>query len=249
MVVPKGASHEPPNRRVTLDDEISAAIAASSLAPLSPAAMERLLVGATTRVIPARSTIRREADDAAHLDLVVSGLIRVHVSAADGRTMTVRYCRSGAILGAATLYAGVGGAFGIQAVAESRLLVLRPDAVRSVADRDLDVARALLRETSERVMSFVDELSGQAFSRVSERIARHLLDLASDDTRPGTLVAEISQQQLADAVGTAREVVVRTLRELREDGIVETGRAGVRIRDPERLAARGTRGSGWNQSS
>lgn len=245
MVVPRGASHEPRTRRLTLDDEVRAAIAASSLAPLSQVVVRRLLVGATTRLIPARATIRPEADDAAHLDLVVTGLIRVHVSAADGRTMTVRYCRSGAIFGAATLYARPGGVFGIQALADSRLLVLRPDVVRPLADRDLTLAHALLQETSERVMSFVEELSGQAFSRVPERIARHLLDLASDDTRPGMLVAEISQQQLADAVGTAREVVVRTLRELREEGIVETGRDGVRIRDPERLAARG---SGWNQS-
>ena len=213
---------------------------------LPPAAIRGLLVGATRALIPARSIIRPEADDTAHLDLVVSGLIRVHVSAADGRTMTVRYCRSGAILGAATLYTRAGRTFGIQAVADSELLSLRPDVVRSVADRDLDVARALLHETSERVMSFVAELSGQAFSRVSERIARHLLDLASDDGRPDMLVAAISQQQLADAVGTAREVVVRTLRELRDEKIVETGRDGVRIRDPERLAVRS---GGWNQSS
>jgi len=159
--------------------------------------------------------------------------------------MTVRYCRSGAIFGAATLYAALDSGFGIQAIAESRLLVLHPDVVRSLADRDLTVSLALLHETSERVMSFVDELSGQAFSRVPERIARHLLDLASDD-QGAMLVARISQQQLADAVGTAREVVVRTLRELRDEGIVETGRGGVRIRDPERLAARV---SDWNQSS
>lgn len=49
------------------------------------------------------------------------------------------------------------------------------------------------------------------------------------------LVARISQQEVADAVGTVREVVVRVLRDLREEGAVRTGRDGITIRDPERL--------------
>ena len=47
----------------------------------------------------------------------------------------------------------------------------------------------------------------------------------------------MSQQELADAVGTAREVVVRILRDLREDGLVTTGRDGITILDPGRLDA------------
>ncbi len=44
-----------------------------------------------------------------HLDLWARGLARVYVAALDGRTMTVRYCRPGALIGAATLLA-TGGA-------------------------------------------------------------------------------------------------------------------------------------------
>ena len=41
----------------------------------------------------------------------------------------------------------------------------------------------------------------------------------------------------AGAVGTVREVVVRTLRELRREGLVATGRSGITITSPERLLA------------
>jgi Crp-like helix-turn-helix domain len=62
------------------------------------------------------------------------------------------------------------------------------------------------------------------------------LDLASD--RAGAvLVARITQQELADAVGTVREVVVRTLRDMRRDGLVETGRTGIALSAPEGLLA------------
>jgi CRP/FNR family transcriptional regulator len=126
--------------------------------------------------------------------------------------MTVRYARPGALLGVATLYARVARPFDIQALSDTELLAFDPSVIRVRADKDPRVARALLKETSERVMSFVAEFSGHAFANVRQRLARHLLDLASDQQSPGALRAPVSQQELADAVGTAREVVVRVLR-------------------------------------
>lgn len=230
-----------------LDASIRQAIAASSFARLRRQTLDELLSGAVRRRIPGRSVIHQEAEDAPHLELVVRGLVRVRVSSIEGRTMTVRYCRAGAILGAATLFTTTRPAFGIQALSASELLTLPPEWVRARADRDPEVARALLAEMSERVMFFVAELSGQAFASVSERVARHLLDLASDQAHADALLAAISQQELADAVGTAREVVVRTLRDFRSQGIVATGREGIRIIDPERLARIGV--PAWNESS
>jgi CRP/FNR family transcriptional regulator len=77
-------------------------------------------------------------------------------------------------------------------------------------------------------------------------VARHLLDLASGQHDADALRVPISQQELADAVGTVREVVVRVLRELRDEGVVETGRAGIVISDPVRLAGIGS--EAWNES-
>ena len=233
--------------RIRLDDDTRSAISASTLGGLPQEVIAELTAGATRLRIPARSTIHHEAVDSPHLDLVLAGLVRVQVSAADGRTMTVRYCRAGALLGVATLYAEVSRPFGIQALSESELLSLRPLIVRGWADRDPRVARALLTETSERVFSFVAEFSGHAFANVRQRMARHLLDLASDRQHPDELMAPITQQELADAVGTVREVVVRVLRELRDDGLVRTGRQGIEILDPERLSGIGS--ASWNEGS
>ena len=43
-------------------------------------------------------------DQDQYLELVISGVIRVFVTAPDGRTMTIRYCRSGELLGAMSLF-------------------------------------------------------------------------------------------------------------------------------------------------
>jgi CRP/FNR family transcriptional regulator len=230
-------------------DDVERAITTSALHGLPPECLDRLLEGAARLSFLPRATIHREGA-APHFDLVVEGLVRVQVSATDGRMMTLRYARGGSLIGAATLFAPVVRPFSVQAVSDVDIVRFRPAAIRREAAREIDVARALLIETSERVMGFLAEFSGEAFATVRERIARHLMDLALDGPEPevpGPLFAMVSQQELADAVGSVREVVVRALRELRTDGVIETGRGRIAIRDPIELA-RITR-LAWNEGS
>jgi hypothetical protein len=65
---------------------------------------------------------------------------------------------------------------------------MRASLVRRAAERDLRVPRALLDELSERVLSFIAEIPS-AFATVRGRVARHLLDLASEGQRGSELGA------------------------------------------------------------
>jgi CRP/FNR family cyclic AMP-dependent transcriptional regulator len=219
-----------------MDAEVRAALAGSYLRDLPPELMDPLLEGARRLQVAPGGTIHREGDRARHVELVVRGLVRVYVTAPDGRTLTVRYCRVGALMGILSLYPTpfVMPAT-TQALVDSILLAINPVVVQRLADRDVRMAKALLFELSERTATFIAEIGSSTFSSVRQRIARHLLDLASDRQRGSELVASISQQELADAVGTVREVVVRSLRELRRDGLLVTGRGGILVTAPERL--------------
>lgn len=221
-----------------LDPAVEAAVAVSNLGTLPPDAFHALTAEASRLRVPQGSTLHREGDEAAHVELVVSGLLRAYITASDGRTMTVRYCRRGSLIGVASLFASPFSLpASVQAVTDSDILMLRPAVVRREAERDTRVARALLDELSERVLSFVAEIPGSAFATVRQRVARHLLDLASIGPTGPELTVRVSQQEVADAVGTVREVVVRALRELREEGLLTTGREGIRLLRPERLSA------------
>ncbi len=221
---------------LAMDAAARAAIAASHLRDLRPDVLDRLLDGARRLDVAAGVTIHREGEHVRHVELVVHGLVRVHVTAPDGRTLTVRYCRVGALMGILSLYSTpfVMPAT-THALVDSDLLAINPAAAKRMADRDVAVAKAMLVELSERASAFVAEIGTSTFASVRQRIARHLLDLASERQRGSELVAAISQQDLADAVGTVREVVVRSLRELRHEGMLQTGRGGVAITAPERL--------------
>ena len=66
---------------------------------------------------------------------------------------------------------------------------------------------------------------------------RHLLDLATSQPEAGrTLIALVNQQDLANSVGSVREVVARIHAELRAEGLVRTSPGRVEILDPIRMS-------------
>ena len=139
--------------RGRVDDGVRAALAASSFASLPAPATQRLLTRARLVRIPAGSVTHREGETAEHLELVVEGLVRAFVTAPDGRTLTVRYCRRGALIGAVSMYAtGFRMPAGIQAVVDAAVLRMSPGVVRRAAAQDPRVADALLRELADRAL-------------------------------------------------------------------------------------------------
>jgi CRP/FNR family transcriptional regulator, cyclic AMP receptor protein len=228
--------------RTHVDDGVAAALAASNLARLPGPALHRLLTRARLVRVPAGSVTHREGEATEHMELVVDGLVRGFVTAPDGRSLTVRYARRGALIGVVSMYAtGFRMPAGIQAVVDAELLHLCPDVVRRASAEDPRVADALLHELADRVLSFIHEIPGSAFCSVRQRVARHLLDLASQESRASrgacpVLTVPVSQRELAEAVGSVREVVVRVLRDLRESGVISTHRDHIDILDPVRLS-------------
>ena len=235
---------------IATDARLADAIAMSRLGGLSPELLDRLLVGSRIRQDPAGSLVRRIGEGGSHVELVLIGLIRAEVSSPDGRNLAIRYAHPGELLGAASLFGRPYTMPGsLHALVDSEMLELRPDVVRHLGRTDIAVANALLEELSERVVSFVAEIPGSAFTTVRQRVARHLLHLAGDQPGGQALVARITQQQLADAVGTVREVVVRELRSLREERVVETGSRSITILDAGRLVADVSDVPAWNPGS
>lgn len=218
-------------------DEVSTAIEGSVLRAVSQRSLGALVSDGSRRSFEVGEVVELEGEVRPHVHLVLTGLVRMSVRAVDGRTMTVRYCRTGSLIGVASVFAdGFRLPVAIEAVTPTALLSMRPRLLRDLTASDATVSEALLAETSARVQAYVEEIARSSFSSIPERVARHLIDLAADDGT-GALVAEVSQEALAAAVGTVREVAARALRGLRDQGLVSTERSRVVILDPERLVA------------
>ena len=127
---------------------------------------------------------------------------------------------------------------GVQAVEPSSLFRISARVLTAAARRDPRVSWAIAEELNRRLYEVLEQTAVNAFGSVRQRVAAHLLDLASTGLRPDRrLAAGVSQQELADAAGSVREVVARVLRDFRVAGIVATAADQVVILDAARLYA------------
>jgi CRP/FNR family transcriptional regulator len=197
--------------------------------------VESLVDGGRLVDFTAGSAMYAEAD-AERLAVITRGLLRVYMHAGDGRQVTVRYVRAGDLLGGPALIGGPAPVF-VQAVTHGTAFFFHIDRVKRAARSDASLAWALAEESVHRLYDVLEELAGNTFASVRQRVARHLLDLATSRLEPShTLTALVNQQDLANSVGSVREVVARVLAELRSEQLVRTSPGRVDILDPVRLS-------------
>src|SRR5262245_18883217 len=180
------------------------------------ATIESLIAGGRVVDFPSGRTVYTEAD-AERLAVIMRGLLRVYMHAGDGRQVTVRNVRAGDLLGAPALIGGPAPVF-VQAVTDGTAFFLNINRVKRAARNDASLAWALAEESVHRLYDILEELAGNTFASVRQRVARHLLDLATSRLEASrTLTALVYQQDLANSVGSVREVVARVLAELRSE--------------------------------
>jgi CRP/FNR family transcriptional regulator, cyclic AMP receptor protein len=175
--------------------------------------------------------------------LLRRGLVRIYWTAPDGRETTITFMYPGDLVGAPLLVPGPAGTWGFpgsvaaQIVVDSTLTFLDLETVRRLAAREIEVVTAIASCLAARVVRDIRKVAVGSLGNVPERLAVDLLERATrTQLSQGRLEAKATHQELADSIGSSREVVSRALKALRAQKIVETGPRLTRILDPVRLA-------------
>jgi len=222
------------DRNKDLDELSREGLAGGFVFNLPSAQADRLLSESIRIDVPPGSVVYR-VGDAARCFVVVRGLLRAFISSTDGRQVTFRYGKPGAVMGLASVI-GEPPPVTIQAMTPSAVVALRVDLLRRMVETDPIVARVCAEELTRQLNSALADVAQSAFHTVRQRLARQLLDLATESDGP-RLVAPVSHQELADAIASSREVVSRILHEMREERLIESGHDRlVILLDVDRLA-------------
>ena len=218
-----------------LDQRHQEALAQCRLSALPSATLERLTADSVLLDAPAGTVLHRVGSTSPFLCVVAEGTLRTCLISEHGRQVTVRYSRPGDLVGLAGVYAGQSPRLSIQAVTPSRLLLLRPETVRKLAAADAGLASVLLVDLAEHTAAYLSALAIGTLPSLRQDVVRHLLDVAESGDNGDSIVARLSPQELAEQVGSPREVVGRILRDLKDEGLVSTGQDAVVVLDADRL--------------
>lgn len=186
-------------------------------------------------------TILSPDDPPDRIHILKKGKVRVYRVTPDGKQLTLDIYERGTILGDMRLLGQepIPEAYA-QTIDAAVICTITPDELRRLIERYPIIGVNIITFLSRRLQEAERELEAMAYQRVGQRLARKLIDLARRfgvETVRGTLIqARLTQQELAEMIGTTRETLAHTLADFRRRDLLDTEHHQVLIRDAERLA-------------
>ena len=173
------------------------------------------------------------------LFLIKEGRVRVYLTTAAGKEATLDLLGNSTVLWARRLELVDTYAVHAQAVEPSVVAFMRREDLDRFILKNPEVGLRMMDLLAERLGSSNERMAEIAHKEVLSRLASQILRLLESEgvvDREGYLLpAAYTHEELGTMIGAGRVAVSRALKDLREEGAVETGRATVRIRDTEIL--------------
>ena len=189
-----------------------------------------------TRYKPNQYVFRREGSDK-DVYFVIAGRVRVTAEGWRGRKITLRDVAAGELLGEHSAIDGQPRVADVQAVEESLLASMPPDAFRALLGRHPSVRERVLRRITSSVRELSDQIVDLGVKRVPGRIWGELLRIARlgrMENNTAVIDKPPSHREIAHHVGTSREQVAREFSRLYRQGML--------ARDGKALVVRNLRG-------
>jgi len=169
--------------------------------------------------------------------IILSGVVRVFRHLANGRRIElyrvtpdeVCILSLGCLLGGSA-YPAAGVTLGA-----TRMIVMPPDLFNECLAVDGQFRTAIFRALGDRLVHTMELVEEVATLRLDVRLASALLAHARDVKAADNPLIAVTHQELADELGTVREMISRLLDDFADQGMVELGRGRVRISDSGKL--------------
>lgn len=203
------------------------------LATLGEALRDEFFQQATLAMIPSGRDVMTEGDRIDAVPLLLSGTIRVYRIGESGREITVyRFGEGeGCVLTADSILGNKLFPACAQVEDEVEVAFVPAAAFNDWLARSPAWREFVFQAMSRRLLSLLDTLDEVAFGRMDARVASLLLRLAGEAT-----TIRITHQEIADELGSSREVISRILEDFQSRGLISLSRGSLEIVEPRSLA-------------
>ncbi len=182
--------------------------------------------------VPAGTVLFQPGDSVKGYVIALSGRIGVHLIGSTGREILLYEVTPGTSCIQSTLGLLGGDDYTAEAIAEeaSRIVLLPRDLFLDLLNSDEVFRLMVFGAFARRMQATMQMLERVAFQSIEARLAAYLLDHAD---KAGQIAA--THQEIAAAIGSAREVVSRRLEAMRQRGWLDHARGTVSIKDAAAL--------------
>jgi CRP/FNR family transcriptional regulator len=171
-----------------------------------------------------------EDDACAGLHIIESGSVKLFRISPQGRQYIISVLTEGATCNEVPAFDGGMNPVNVEALETLRVWVIDSEMLRGLVVSNPEFALKILNKFGQNLRNLVRKVSEMAFYQVTNRLARLIIELPAAESRP-----HWTQEQLAARLGTVREVVARSLKELEKSGAIRIEDRRIQIADQEVL--------------
>jgi len=172
-----------------------------------------------------------EGDPCAGLYIIKKGFVKLYRLSPQGRQYIVRVLQDGDTCNEVPTFDGGTNPVNIEALETTLVWVIQADILHDLLRKHPDFAQKVINNLGKNLRGLVRMVSEMAFYQVTHRLAR----LISEQPPAQLSGTPWTQEQLAARLGTVREVVARSLKELERSGAIQMEKRRIAVSDPDVL--------------
>ena len=159
---------------------------------------------------------------------MISGSLRAYCVSEEGREVTLYRVGSGGlcVLSASCLLDSIAFEVFVETAFPTRLCILPVSAIRRVEEKNVRLSLFLYKSATEKFSEVLFALQRLLFMKIDRRIA---IFLREEMRRQGKTELKITHSKIAEEIGSAREVVTKTLGYIESEGALILERGKIRI--------------------
>lgn len=188
----------------------------------------------TSAVSYPKGTNVHDGNDCLGVVMLRSGCLRVYILSEDGKDITLYRLHAGdmCMLSASCVLQSITFDVHIDAEENSECYIVDGCAFSSVADRNPDILIFTLETAVSRFSDVMWVMQQILFMSMDKRLAIFLYE---EMNRTNSDTINLTHEQIARYIGSAREVVSRMLKYFSNEGFIELSRKGIKILNKNRL--------------
>ena len=175
-----------------------------------------------------------EGDECAGLHVIQQGCVKLYRLSPQGRQYIVRILQEGETCNEVPTFDGGVNPVNVEALETTRVWVIEVGVLRELLETHPAFSKKVLYNFAQILRGLVERVSEMAFFQVTHRLARLISELPPEELSGES--AHWTQEQMAARLGTVREVVARSLKELERSGAIRLDKRRIRVSDPVVLA-------------
>ena len=180
-----------------------------------------------------------EGEPGAAVYFIKTGKVKISKMSNDGRELILNIFGKGDVIAEVTLFNDINYPATAEVIEDSVLGVIMNEQMEKLVIKNSELALQIIKILNKRLYGAQQKLKQMALSDTYVRTAQMIIKLAQEHGIEKNGVTElqlqISRQELANMIGTARETVSRALSQFKKEGTVEIKGKKIIVKDMKEL--------------